>query len=211
MLSRLEEHREETNNAIANIQDSIKEMANAFQKHQPKHPPPMAPGPTPTTATALESLKADIIKELAPQLIGALKDIIGATVQSAVSDAINQKLSPQQLRPTIEQILKEILPTRITPPSYQGPSPTERYHMNHSMYSMQAHPPPHYNSSPQMYSQPSPQHPMTHSPQRTPNQSPDGKKARPTSPIENSTVSTSLEQRFDASDDAPGENPSKQQ
>jgi hypothetical protein len=218
MLTRLEEHREETNNAIANIQDSLKQMANSLNASQHTPPqastmPPRAANPSPeiTTATAIESLKADIIKELAPQLIGALKEIIGASVQTAVSDAISQKLSPQQLRPTIEQILRDIQPTRVTPTSYPGPSPSEMYHMNHPMYSMPAHSPPRYNHSPPMLSQTS-QHPMTyHSPQRTPHQSPDVKKVRSTSPMDETSAGPSRAQRFDESDDAPGENPSSQQ
>jgi hypothetical protein len=123
MLSRLKEHLEETNNAIANIQDSIKQMANSLSTYQ--HTPPArastmptraaTPRPKTATATAIKSLKADIMKELAPQLIGALKEIIGASVQSTVSEAISQKLSPQQLRPTIKQILQEIQPSRVTP------------------------------------------------------------------------------------------------
>jgi hypothetical protein len=78
--------------------DSIQQMAKSLSTSQQTPPTrrTTTPSPAPTTATAIESLKADIIKELAPQLIGALKEIIGASFQSAVSDAISQKLSPPQ-------------------------------------------------------------------------------------------------------------------
>jgi hypothetical protein len=210
MLSRLKEHWDETNSAIPNIQDSTQQMADSLSTSQQTPPTrTTTPSPAPTTATAIESLKADIIKELAPQLIGALKEIIGASVQSAVSDAISQKLYPQQqLRPTIEQILQDILPTRVTPASYPGPSPAKMLHMNHPMYSMPAHLPLRYNHSPHMLPA---QHSMTHSPQCAPNQSPNGKKARPTSPMDDSPANPCLAQRFGVSDDAPGENPSNQQ
>jgi hypothetical protein len=133
-------------------------------------------------------------------------------IKYGASYAISQKLSPQQLRPTIEQILQYILSTRVTPASYPGPSPTKMFHMNHPMYSMSAHLPPRYNHSPHMLpAQTSSHHPMTHSPQRTPNQSPDGKKARPTSPMDDSPANPCLAQHFDISNDAPGENPSNQQ
>jgi hypothetical protein len=65
MLSCLEEHWGETNNAIANIQDSIKHMANALSTYYQQTPPPRttAQRREPTTANAMESLKADIFKE----------------------------------------------------------------------------------------------------------------------------------------------------